>query len=822
MPSPSTDTTAPTAAITSPAAGGSVQSGSTVTITGTAADAGGGMVSGVEVSTDGGATWHPANGTDSWTYTWSAGGVGTVQLMARATDDSVNMQQAPTTRTVQVTCPCTLWGNSRTPATPSTTDRGPLEVGVRFQPMVDGYITAIRFYKGPTNTGTHVASLWSNTGTLLARAPFTSESASGWQEVELDEPIAVAANTSYVASYHAPQGGYSLERPFFTSAYVNSPLRATADSALAGNGVYAYSESPTFPGNSFGASNYWVDVSFSQTPPPDTKRPTVISTTPSDGATGSDPRGAVTAQFSEAVDAATVNTSTVVLRDPAGQTVPATVDYDSARRAAVMQPNARLPYSTTYTATVLGGANGVKDRAGNTLSPGSKVWSFTTAGPPTCPCSLFDASAVPAIPSSGDGNSLELGVRFRADEPGYITAVKFYKAPGGAGPITTNLWTETGTLLSRVVINVGSAGGWEVANLPTPVPIQADTTYVASYFSPTGNFAVDRKAFMTTYAKPPLRAPADGVGNGVFLYGSSTGFPSQSFQGSNYWVDVRFETTISSDSTPPTVTSVSPAAGATSVSLDAPVVATFSESVNPATVTGSTFTLRTAAGAAVPATVTYDAPTRTATLRANGPLATTTVYTATIAGGQNGVRDTAGNPLANDRVWSFDTTVARACPCTLWTGAAAPLNPAVSDPNAVELGLKFRADENGSITGVRFYKGSGNTGTHTGSLWSATGQLLARVTFANETISGWQQADFASPVAITANTTYVVSYHAPNGRFPVNLNYFGTPYTNAPLRTLANSDGGNGVYAYSATPTFPGFTYAASNYWVDVVYTRAQ
>ena len=62
---------------------------------------------------------------------------------------------------------------------------------------------------------------------------------------------------------------------------------------------------------------------------------------------------------------------------------------------------------------------------------------------------------------------------------------------------------------------------------------------------------------------------------------------------------------------------------------------------------------------------------------------------------------------------------------------------------------------NGYITGIRFYKGSGNTGTHVGHLWTSTGTLLATATFSNETASGWQQVNFATPVAITAGTTYV-------------------------------------------------------------------
>src|SRR6476659_3474251 len=68
-----------------------------------------------------------------------------------------------------------------------------------------------------------------------------------------------------------------------------------------------------------------------------------------------------------------------------------------------------------------------------------------------------------------------------------------------------------------------------------------------------------------------------------------------------------------------------------------------------------------------------------------------------------------------------------------------------------------------SVTGVRFYKGSRNTGTHTGALWTSTGTKLASVNFSGETASGWQQANFSSPINIAANTTYVISYTAPYG-----------------------------------------------------------
>src|SRR5207237_3475676 len=63
----------------------------------------------------------------------------------------------------------------------------------------------------------------------------------------------------------------------------------------------------------------------------------------------------------------------------------------------------------------------------------------------------------------------------------------------------------------------------------------------------------------------------------------------------------------------------------------------------------------------------------------------------------------------------------------------------------IELGVKLRSDVNGTVTAIRYYKSSSDTSTHTGSLWSATGALLATGTFTNETASGWQQLNLSTP-----------------------------------------------------------------------------
>jgi Domain of unknown function (DUF4082) len=141
-------------------------------------------------------------------------------------------------------------------------------------------------------------------------------------------------------------------------------------------------------------------------------------------------------------------------------------------------------------------------------------------------------------------------------------------------------------------------------------------------------------------------------------------------------------------------------------------------------------------------------------------------------------------------------------------------------PPDVELGVKFRSDVAGVVTGIRFYKGTSNTGSHTGSLWSGGGALLATGTFVGESASGWQEMRFTNPVAISADTTYVASYHTAAGFYSITQGFFaGSGVDNNPLHALQDGiDGPNGLFRYSLTPAFPNQSFDTTNYWVDVLF----
>jgi hypothetical protein len=267
-----------------------------------------------------------------------------------------------------------LWRPVATPQVASVNDPNSVEVGVKFFSTVAGTITGIRFYKGTQNTGTHIGNLWTAGGQLLASATFSGESASGWQQVNFATPVAISANTTYVASYFTSSGFYAKDDGYFLSTGEDAGyLHAPATGAVAGgNGVYSYGASSTFPNQTVHGSNYWVDVVFSTSL-------VVTSVTPANGATGVSRSAPISVTFDRAIDPTTLTSSTFFLKDPSGNVVSATLSYNATTNTVTLTPNAPLNALTTYTVTIRGGGTGsrVKDQFGNYLAT-DYLWSFTT------------------------------------------------------------------------------------------------------------------------------------------------------------------------------------------------------------------------------------------------------------------------------------------------------------------------------------------------------------------------------------------------------------------------------------------------------------
>lgn len=168
------------------------------------------------------------------------------------------------------------------PAIPADTDTQSVELGVKFGSNVPGKITAIRFYRGvPIDSG-YPVHLWDDLGNLLGNAISIEgqQPTPGWQIVQLYPPVSIDALKTYIASYYANGGQYSVNENFFqpkegtdfaledsSLSVSDSPLYALCNRSLindeykCNNGVYKYGLS-SFPTESYKSSNYWVDVIF--------------------------------------------------------------------------------------------------------------------------------------------------------------------------------------------------------------------------------------------------------------------------------------------------------------------------------------------------------------------------------------------------------------------------------------------------------------------------------------------------------------------------------------------------------------------------------
>ncbi len=319
--------------------------------------------------------------------------------------------------------------------------------------------------------------------------------------------------------------------------------------------------------------------------------PTVVSTVPVNGATNVAVNTTISATFSVPMDATTINSTTFTLMGPGATVVTGSVNY--AGNTATFTPASVLASGTLFTATITTGA---KDPTGAPLAA-NFVWTFTTEPPP----------AVTATVPAGGATNVPLNQKIAAT----INT-----------PMNSSSITATGTFTLAV------AGG----GAAVPGTVTYDAASNTAIFAPISALAAN-----TQFTATVTTAAQSAEGSALT---------------SNYvW---SFTTGLQVNASAPFVTSTIPAEAAVNVPLNQRISATFSTSMDPATISASgTFAVvETVGGAAVPGSVTYDTASKTAIFTPTANLAASTQYTATIT---SAAKSLTGIGMAANFVWTFTT-----------------------------------------------------------------------------------------------------------------------------------------------------------------------
>ncbi|HWW18534.1 MAG TPA: Ig-like domain-containing protein, partial [Candidatus Saccharimonadales bacterium] len=493
---------------------------------------------------------------------------------------------------------------------------------------------------------------------------------------------------------------------------------------------------------------------------------------PVNGATAVPVNTLVSATFSEAMNAATINAATFTVTGPGATPVAGVVTY--AGNTATFTPTAVLANSTLFTATITTGA---KDPAGAPLAA-NFVWTFTTAPPPSV------VSTIPVSGATAVGVNTTISATFsEAMNAATINAATFTVTGPGATPVAgvvtyagnTATFTPTAILANSTLFTATITTGakdpagvplaanfvWTFTTAPPPtvvctVPANGAVT-VAESITVTATFSVPMDATTIKVTTFTLTGPGATTVTGSVNYAGNTATftPGVLLAASTLYtatittgakdatgaaLAANFVWTFTTASTP-AVTSTVPASGASNVPLNQKITATFSIPMSAGTITAAgTFTVAVAGGgAAVAGTVTYDTPSNTATFAPTVALAASTQYTATVTTAAKSVQ---GNALASNYIWSFTTGVAGNASAPFVTSTN-PANAATSVPLNQRIAATFSTFmDPATITA---------TGTFTVAVAGGGAAVPGTVSYAGRT------AIFSPTGNLAASTQYTVT-----------------------------------------------------------------
>jgi Domain of unknown function (DUF4082)/Bacterial Ig-like domain (group 2)/Bacterial Ig domain len=842
----SIDTVAPSSTITSPTSGAQVRVGTNVNITGAATDTGGGVIGGVEISVDGGTTWHPGVGRGSWTYAWTPSTSGNYTIRTRATDDSANLEipsagiSVAATTTAQTLTSLSL---SASNVVSGSTVQGTVTLG---QPAASGGVAVSLSSSNPAaasvpSTVTVPAGQFSASFTVTSfgvtvptsvtiSGTFVATSSATLTVTQALPPAPGSIAIDVLSAKDLATAATSVTSPVFSTAAANELLLAFVSTDASSPNVTVT--------NVTGGGLTWTLVKRTNTQMGTSEiwrafAPNVVT------------NASVTATVSQNV-VSSILVVTFAGVDTSGTNGSGAIGSTATNNASSGAPTASL-VTTRNNSMVLGVGNDWDNAIARVLGPNQTMLHQSLA---TIGDTYWMQMANTAIATSG--TSVTINDTSPSTDRFNLTLVEVVPAPAGtlsiSGTITPSTTGSGATLTltgaASSTTTASGSGAYSFQNLlngsytitPSKVGVifsPSSQTMLLSGNNGTANFtAATLQSIAVTPASPTIQA------------GSTKQFAATGTYSDGSTQDVTTQVTWSSSNTG--VASVNSSGLATGIAGgNSTIIA--SQGVGETAISGST-NLTVQATPLVITTTTLPGGLQnqaySATVAATGgsapytwSLANNTSLPAglnlspsgqisgipTVAGiGTFTVQVTDGGGAPQTVTTQLSITITSPPSfSTIWTPAAAPTVPDAGPDSPVEVGVLFKSDVNGMVSGIRFYKSAANTGTHVGNLWSNTGTLLGTATFSNESASGWQQVSFGTPVAITANTVYVASYHTAVGHYAGDQNYFTTVGVDSPpLHALANGvSGPNGVFAYGTNSVFPSTGFNSSNYWVDVVFT---
>jgi PKD repeat protein len=451
--------------------------------------------------------------------------------------------------------------------------------------------------------------------------------------------------------YGATSGSYTgTTTSQSVSGTTTASVSASLSSLSAATTYYYRIAGQNIAGTLYGTEASFTTSSQADPTPPPVSYITVSSVNPSNGASGVGTSTTVSATFSETMNGSTLTTDTFKLSG-GGSSVSGSVSTSGTK--ATFTPSNKLAYNTTYTATITTGAQAA-NAAKSTLSS-DYSWSFTTQSAP--------AATPTPTPTPSDTTA----------PTGSVTIDNNNSYARSTG-VTLNLSATDGTGVTGYYLSTASA-----------VPLATATSWVAGTSSKSLSSDVSHTL-----------SSGDGTKTVYAFYKDAAGNVSNPASDS-----------IILDTTLPTVTSVNPTSGTTTVAVNAAISASFSEAMNASTIGTSTFMLSGGiTGSVTVSTGTYT----TATFRPSGNLSYNTSYTATV---KKDTKDLAGNLMASDYMWSF-TTIPN-------TSTSAPTGSITINNNAVyttarDVTLNLSATDGIGVTGY-YVSSSAATPAATGTSW---------------------------------------------------------------------------------------------------------